>query len=235
MAEQRPTAEFATNVGQTFKMKFDKPYKSGENQYGNWHLWTMSDEHGVDVSLFAKDPLNALLLSSEPFAGMDVYIIKAQAPGDKAPHYELSKAVEGQWVPVEAPDEPVPAPVPQDHAPVPGPTPPQAPAAPTPPSAAQKPPPKSGVTIHAAGGCMEDCVAYVQGIVQRQELTGATHDQILVSANCLFIGVTKGNLVIPQAISTEEAQAAFDAAVPPTPDTAGPEPPLQDDSDLPFE
>ena len=103
MAEQRSTIEFAPNIDVVTKLKYDQPYKSGVNKFGAaWHLWTVEDKNGTDVSLFATDRLNSLLLAANPVNGLWVTILKEQEAGEKSTRWKLWKGIDGNWVPVEA-------------------------------------------------------------------------------------------------------------------------------------
>ena len=76
MAEQRPTVEWVDNVALEMEMKFDAPFKDGENEYGKWYLWTVEVD-GEDHSMFAKQDLEYLLEAAEPQKG-DVFQITRQ-------------------------------------------------------------------------------------------------------------------------------------------------------------
>lgn len=76
MAEQRPTIEWVDNVAIEMEMKFDAPFKDGENEYGKWYLWTVEVD-GEDHSMFAKQDLEYLLEAAEPAKG-DVFVVKPE-------------------------------------------------------------------------------------------------------------------------------------------------------------
>lgn len=131
MAEQMPTVQWTVNQEIVFTAKFQEPFKSGQGQYGGWHMWTFSSKgHGVtvpnpkkpdrpncnfvpddseaeiDVVIFASDRLNATFLAAGMAPGVYMKVVKAQDPGSTSSYFKVWKAEGDQWVPIEAPDEP---------------------------------------------------------------------------------------------------------------------------------
>ena len=87
----RPTIEWTDNIQQDFHWKFDgvEPYKTGENSYGKWYLFSVSVDD-VDTSMFAKqDLMDQLEALSPTLRTGDFVSIKPVKTGKQARSWHL--------------------------------------------------------------------------------------------------------------------------------------------------
>ena len=88
----RPTIEWNDNVQVDMEWKWDgvEPFKTGENSYGKWYLFSVENSDGEDSSMFAKQDLMDKLEALNPTLKRgDLVSIKPVKTGKQARSWHI--------------------------------------------------------------------------------------------------------------------------------------------------
>ena len=167
----RPTIEWTDNIQQDFHWKFDgvEPYKTGENSYGKWYLFSVSVDD-VDTSMFAKqDLMDQLEALSPTLRTGDFVSIKPVKTGKQARSWHL-------WVNEKpAEDRPTaPATAPATGAPV------------------------LKELFELMGSCLESADSEWHGHFEEREILGDVAGAIEKIAVTLYLDARKNGITIEQ-------------------------------------
>jgi hypothetical protein len=205
----RPTIDFDDNVQVDLKWKWDgvEPFKTGENSYGKWYLFSVECD-GEDCSMFAKqDLMDKLEALSPTLKRGDLVSIKPVKTGKQSRSWHIWVNDQGDGVNYRSVDD-------QDDQPAK--QPPKQPAG------------QGGISVEDAANVYADCFKFAAALVGVEypfveDLPIEYKTLVKETATPMLIACTSDRTILPAADVDDE---------PPPPSEPPPE--SNDDDDLPF-
>ena len=206
----RPTIEWHDNVQVDMEWKWDgvEPFKTGENSYGKWYLFSVENSDGEDSSMFAKQDLMDKLEALNPTLKRgDLVSIKPVKTGKQARSWHIWVNDQGDGKNYRSVDD-------QDDQPAK--QPPKQPAG------------QGGISVEDVANAYADCFKFAAALVGvdypfAEDLPIEHKTMVKETATPMLIACTSDRTILPATDVDDE---------PPPPSEPPPE--SGDEDDLPF-